>query len=288
MARLAESSVAFALRDWQWGKGLIKKKSRGIFISLSGNADKKFGDLKIGLGDRFYLFEVKSTWDTVEEEWQRPIVKGRKHAHLMLRSVIEGVALENQQAINILNVSLIAHHFVYADVNGPRPKLVIEPYVLGTHRKGGFSESKAREPDRSVAQKRNLLVGLEFLKRYALGLRSKEKAAPGKINFEIPENWSPAQFFGSAVAMLDLENRVWRKVGVNIDDFDRYIQFLCDGKDEQMSAIVATANGSFFAFSESTADLRELIFELREHLTSKAKPSSELSRLPGMRFAKRR
>ncbi|WP_152624878.1 hypothetical protein [Xanthomonas sp. GPE 39] len=75
---------------------------------------------------------------------------------------------------------------------------------------------------------------------------------------------------------------------MNIDEFDRYIQFLCDGKDEQMSAIVATANGSFFAFSESTADLRELIFELREHLTSKAKLSSELSRLPGMRFAKRR
>lgn len=202
MARLAESSVAFALRDWQWGRGLIKKKSRGIFISLSGNADKKFGDLKIGLGDSFYLFEVKSTWDTVEEEWRRLIVKGRKHAHLMLRSVIEGVALEDQQAINILNVSLIAHHFVYADVNGPRPKLVIEPYVLGTHRKGGFFESKAREPDRSAAEKRNLLVGLEFLKRYALGLRSKEKAAPGKTILKYQKTGPLLSFLGPPLLCL--------------------------------------------------------------------------------------
>ncbi|WP_235429789.1 hypothetical protein, partial [Xanthomonas sp. GPE 39] len=88
-----------------------------------------------------------------------------------------------------------------------RSKLVIEPYVLGTHRKGGFFESKKREPGRSFAGKRNLLVGLEFLKRYAPGLRSKEKAAPGRINFEMPENWSPAQFFGFAVAMLDLEKK---------------------------------------------------------------------------------
>lgn len=269
MARLAESSVVIALRDWQWATGRISKSAIGMFISLSGNADKKFGDFKLGLKDRFYLFEAKSTSDSVYEEWHRPIEKGRKHAHCMLRRLIERLADNSQreEARKLAGLSLRAHHFLYADLTGTRPALRIEPYLLGTLRRGGFAENALQEPERRRAEKDGLRRGLSALKVIRAALRSKVQPDPAMVMFDPVDEWTPAQFFGYSASLIG--PKAARPVGVTLEELDAYIQYLCDGRDEEVNAIVATANGSFFCFSGSTSELRALVNELRVHLAAR-------------------
>ncbi|WP_045760605.1 hypothetical protein [Xanthomonas albilineans] len=274
MARLAESSVAIALRDWQWKSGLINRKNIGMFVSLSGNADKKFGDLKVGLKDRFYLFEAKSTWDSVSEEWERPSDKGRKHAHCKLRGIIEDLAVaeRKEEASHIVRTSLKAHHFLYADVHGKRPALRVEPYLMGTIRDGGFSENPEQEPGRQRSEKVNLRRGLTAFNTVHVAVKAKAKPDPLHLLFDTVESWTVAQFFGSAAALISPKFARWVHLGVTLDELDEYVQFLCDGKDEEINAIVASANGSFFVFNGSTAQLVSLVQDLQFHLKARSRP----------------
>lgn len=275
MARLAESSVVIALRDWQWWSGLIKKKNIGMFVSLSGNADKKFGDLKVGLKDRFYLFEAKSTWDSVPEEWERPKERGRKHAHCMLRGAIEELtnSAKSKSAKDIVGISLRGHHFLYADPSGKRPSLRIEPYLMGTLRAGGFAENVSQEPRRSRVEVLNLEAGLPWLKRVSVAVKARAQGDPSTLLFDVQDSWTLSQFFRSAAALISPKNIAWRPTGVTLGELDRYIQFLCNGKDEEISGVVATANGSFFAFCGSTGELEALVGELHVHLKSSSAPA---------------
>ncbi|MBV6864077.1 hypothetical protein KWH50_21190, partial [Xanthomonas campestris pv. blepharidis] len=83
MARLAESSVVVALRDWQWETAIMEGRRPGPFLNLSGNTDKKLGDVKFSENDRLFLIEAKATENEIKEEWDRG-ERPRKHAHRML------------------------------------------------------------------------------------------------------------------------------------------------------------------------------------------------------------
>ncbi|MGX2054355.1 hypothetical protein ACWJKQ_14570 [Xanthomonas axonopodis pv. cassiae] len=71
MARLAESSVVIAFRDWQWLNRTADATVPPLMIVMEGNPESMLGDLQISAGERFFLFEVKSTEDTICEEWNK-------------------------------------------------------------------------------------------------------------------------------------------------------------------------------------------------------------------------
>lgn len=77
MARLAESSVVIAFRDWQWINRRAKAAKPDIMISLEGNPETYLGDLEVAFDEKFFLFEVKSTSSTIKEEWNKTVDKNQ-------------------------------------------------------------------------------------------------------------------------------------------------------------------------------------------------------------------
>jgi hypothetical protein len=138
MARLAESSVVLALRDWQWENRVAGKQSPEMFVSLEGNAEAFLGDAKLKFGEKLYLFEVKSTADTIPEEWTKTknvekIVEGKsiqekipnpKKAYQKLVGEMKTIQLPGIDSLQILPELSFYNS----------PQITCSPYILDSLR----------------------------------------------------------------------------------------------------------------------------------------------------------
>ncbi|MCE4550547.1 MULTISPECIES: hypothetical protein [Xanthomonas] len=177
MARLAESSVVIAFRDWQWKVGIARNQFPDFFISLEGTTESYVGDVKVKFGERLYLFEVKSTSDTINEEWTATTKTTERKASVDSNSAVEDTPAEVEEVtvtrpnpkrayralakklseIQKLDSkqgemdfystsidcpkeiynSLACHHFLYWDTD--KKDFAIKPYLIGTNDRGGFN-----------------------------------------------------------------------------------------------------------------------------------------------------
>lgn len=254
MARLAESSVVIALRDFQWDVALSEKRRPDLFLSLSGNTDKKLGDIKFSFDDKFMLFEAKSTDKEIKDEWDRG-KRSRKHAYRKTREIIEGIAAGNEKYEDLFDKSLSAHFFIYHNYLDKKHVLAVEPYMTGIHTRNGFAEDPSNaEPGygpRTKDQIQDLLAGLG--KVSLLGLKDKKtKETLDHVSIEHIYN-KEMEIERNTGLGLPLEPGLW------LADFQAYINYLCDGKDEDIESLIMTASGKMIVFSGKTNNLKLLV-----------------------------
>ncbi|WP_295843554.1 hypothetical protein [uncultured Xanthomonas sp.] len=258
MARLAESSVVLALRDTQWEMATVLGGTPGLFVSLSGNNDKKLGDIKFANGEKFYLFEAKSTENQIKDEWDRS-EKPRKHAYRKVREIIEGLNHPQSPTTSLFNLSLAAHHFLYYAYSDYEHKIQIEPYILGLQRKSGFIEevdgNEYGIPNRTDQQKKNLVDGLNLVNGV-------------KIYSTLPSENEVKSFTASQLYRESININTGSvpelPIGLALEQFQLYIDFLCDGKDEDIEALIKTKSGALIAFSGKTNNLNKLVSAFEE------------------------
>ncbi|WP_146095646.1 hypothetical protein [Xanthomonas arboricola] len=253
MARLAESSVVVALRDWQWETAIMEGRRPGPFLNLSGNTDKKLGDVKFSENDRFFLIEAKATENQIKEEWDRS-GRQRKHAHRMLRALIENYgANENEHDANLIKSSLLAHHFLYSYTIRRSSHIVFEPYIISTQGLEGFKENKDNEkpeiPKREKENVESLAKGLLHISKFKLFDIEKKK----HTHFAIPQ-----KFYNKTVTM-SYETDAAFELGLTLSKFQEYIDYLCGDKDEDIEALIKCLDGKLIAFSGKTSELNKFV-----------------------------
>ncbi|MGW8275751.1 hypothetical protein [Xanthomonas axonopodis] len=259
MTHLAESSVILALRDTQWEIAAALGRTPELFVSLSGNNDKKLGDIKFANGEKFYLFEAKSTQNQIKEEWNRGEKKPRKHAYRKVREIIEGLNQSNFPTTSMLILSLAVHHFLYYSYLGQEHKIRLEPYILGVQRKSGFEEEDDGEeygiPTRTHEQKDNLAEGLKLVNEVKIYSTTPSESQVTSFNASQLYEDSIKIKYGSGFEF---------PLGLTLGDFQLYINFLCDGKDEDIEALIKTKSGALIAFSGRTNQLKKLVSTFNE------------------------
>lgn len=181
MPRLAESSVVIAFRDWQWKHRPADAPALPFMIVMEGNAESMLGDLQISAADRFFLLEVKSTQDTIHEEWSKwnytknkpnpkllfkrlcTVLSNLGSAHDASGKVVNATKLE--QCLEFINSSIVSHHFLYW--NETDADFQIEPYYFGCLRNNGFDTSSLKAAGVTIAKK---LRALSYLSDNIIGL----------------------------------------------------------------------------------------------------------------------
>lgn len=135
--KLWEDTVVLAMRDHQWqktlmdagkalgGEGVAKRVMRSPpmppgLIKLDGKAENKLGDIKLEIGERLFLFEVKSVRNNLTSEWRA--AKGTKWSFERLKDLVlcqrDGIA--SSEAQKMLALSFRCHYAAYWADTGKR------------------------------------------------------------------------------------------------------------------------------------------------------------------------
>lgn len=142
-----EDMLILALRDAQWREShtsVDAPRLPQLFLKFDGPIEKALGDLAFQEGERFFLFEVKSSASGIRTEWSTKAGKitTRKEAFKALSRITELAADSDADDVyDALWTSLQCHHFIYwsdqvFDANDSQGNILVEPYVLGCLRRG--------------------------------------------------------------------------------------------------------------------------------------------------------
>jgi len=296
MARLAESSVVLALRDWQWKNRIAGKQSPEMFVSLEGNAEAVLGDAKLKFGERLYLFEVKSTTDTISEEWTNTKlikktnpdsatetsteerVPNPKKAYQKLVGELQNIQFPGLESLDLLpeltfykspeitcptNIldSIRCHHFLFWEKNDFR----IDPYLLKVAEKKGLTNGPYGGEDKMM------LHYHQFIRTFYMAERAYPPFAIkiDRIKFKKAEFFHPAHFQERTSVInrhevSEVERIFWCSTGLRIDAFQRYIDWLCDDENHDIHVVLYSDKGTLFQEIFCTDDLKGIIKKYSE------------------------
>ncbi|MBO9722471.1 MULTISPECIES: hypothetical protein [Xanthomonas] len=282
MARLAESSVVIAFRDWQWLNRTADATVPPLMIVMEGNPESMLGDLQISAGERFFLFEVKSTEDTICEEWNKwdykkqipkPKVLFTKHCQILDdlgKSYSANGTVKNaatlEEALNFINFSIACHHFLYW--NEVTSHFQIEPYYFGCERKNGLSTAQLKKCQIAINK---LSFALNELDTNELGASlsppSQDDSLPiyyTSIRFIQPEMLNDRS--ARLITEANSKNPLWQFLGLPFEEFDSYVQQLCGGTSYKTNCVLLSSSGKIFAHIVDTIDLLTLIKAIRPRM----------------------
>lgn len=258
MASLSESSVVIALRDWQWRNALRAREYPKPCVGLSGNAEYKLGDTMIQVGERLFLFEIKSKHTNIRDEWCKEKTKlaYQKITELAGDFVARSTSpLSNADYLQ-LHQSLQCHHFVYWSPTARRNRKVVcasgdlyfTPYFLG------IKDRCKKAIWRLIRQCWNEEFKLVLSHGRAPGdvansIRYEAFAALPMDTIESHE--------ACLVYTTEAGDTHWDRLGLPLPQFQSYVNQLCGGldEDEDIEVVVMSSTGSYFAYLTKTSDL---------------------------------
>lgn len=284
--RLWEDTIVLSLRDAQWlrcqeheaqrtrDQTATKKKPlrpQGL-IKFDGRAESRLGDVSMGVGERYFLIEVKPAPNQVRDEWTK---NGRfmpKKVYATLSRLLaqcEGKDFYSDQtaAVKLLRSSLRGHLVVYwagqrADpLKNTEWSLVLSPYLQAVRQ--------------SVREDDNLQPGVIT----RLPMKAAFAVTPQSDKFRLA---SPLDLGRDDCVMAYMESdeklNQGGPLGLEADEFQRYINHLCQDAGnatsggEPINAIMLSSHGSFF---QVVRDTSELALILSEMFVQRARPQQE-------------
>lgn len=268
MARLAEASVAIALRDWQWKRGLAVGQFPDRYLALTGKAEKWLGDAAIQHDERLFLFELKSRHSNFADEWipvtlkngtTRPRKAAHRWAKRLASELIKGsFALPRSKERRMLVRSLRAHHFLYWSPTlkhgtSASGHLMLQPYFLAT----------LRQCDTIPWRRLRRHWQGAFDLGYSLSLEpgDPQDAIRYGISKALPLD-ALYQQRGRLMELVDptATTYTWQHLGLRLTEFQQYVRSLCSKlkTPAQINAVVMSSRGSFFAQLTSTDQLENI------------------------------
>lgn len=260
MTGLWESSVVIAMRDWQWLGGIASSVFPDQYLSLGGNAEAADGDAILLADEKLFLFEIKSLFSKVSDEWY-----GREKPKLafdrLTKEYLEHVGQSSSYSSGSrLRQSLRCHHFAFWEAERRVERTVVGnvavcPYILGVARKLTDCNSQG------VLGAKELGVIQAALDPFAL-VRSTESG----------EGWDEVETVPLDVMAIPTRANVsylgrsghrneFEPLGLDVNEFSDYIKWLGGGVDHPIDAVVMSSKGKFFRHVRSMAELSS-IFEL--------------------------
>lgn len=306
MARLGETSVVIAIRDWQWMNRSAKDQFPDTYLALSGNAEARLGDAAIKHGERLFLFEVKSTREQIDDEWRIRTDKeqkvpnaqedaaqkavstpskrrlkaedGTKLAFSFSKNLLEDCApfTGNEKRWATLLASFQAHHFIYWHgkrlPNTPSPgHLVLQPYLAGI-----VSRSPALK---ALAESFSSKLMSAFA--YPPLPEDEETSIRFLRRNALPLDWLNGQRARAIISAGEHQPKhVWHHLGLELTEFQSYVMELCGGHDhdEEINVVVLSSQGSYMAHLTKVSELRT-IFEPNEPDPEYPSDHSEIVRM---------
>ncbi|QGL96391.1 hypothetical protein FEO90_06175 [Stenotrophomonas maltophilia] len=263
MTDLWESSVVIAMRDWQWLGGLASSVFPDQYLSLGGNAEAADGDAILLVGEKLFLFEIKSLFSKVSDEWY-----GREKPKLAFDKLTKEYLAHIGQSSSYssgsrLRQSLRCHHFAFWEAERRVERTVagnvaVCPYILGVARKLTVCNSQG------VLGAKELGVIQAALIPFAL-VRSTESTESG-------EGWEEVETVPLDVMAIPSRTNVshlgisgyineFEPLGLDVNEFSDYVKWLGGGVDHPIDAVVMSSKGKFFRHVRSMAELSS-IFEV--------------------------
>ncbi len=275
MAAPWEDTVVMALRDAQWledGEGKAPPPPP-MFIKLDGTTEQSLGDLIYQVGERFYLFEVKSASTAIRSEWNK-LTDGKprpKVAYVTLSRLARAAAASRapQNETQALWTSLRCHHLVYwsDELFDPRDTLgniLVEPYIAacihhGAPRGSDFGQMPYLEIQTAIEAEDDTLLVAPMLPFSALRSRHGLVLIPGSSG--------------------NLDVKRMATVGEDLERFREYLKFLVTAGavgDGSLRAVICSDSGRFVKVITS---IDQLSRELRPTADASPKPPQILKRV---------
>lgn len=242
MADPWEDTIVIALRDIQWmgQRGANRLAPRlPVFIKFDGPTEQTLGDLAYQQGERFYLFEVKSSHRAISSEWNK-IVKQKPRRKLAFEtlSALARKAVASPSSDDIwaaLWTSLRCHHFVYwsdqlFNADDTLGNILVEPYISGCIRKGATRIDKA-----------SAMPALSYCT--AMKEQNGELSLAARLPFSAIRD---QRGLVTTTDKLDAKNIV--PLGEDLPRFKAYLRFLVDSGgigDGQINAVISSDRGRF-------------------------------------------
>lgn len=273
-ARLWENTIVLGLRDVQWMRFIedrSKKKSLGLAnlpistypsraIKFDGNAESDNGDLGLGINEKLFLIEVKSTKDRVIDEWWR---NGKFKPKLLYRRLAGLVSQCNKKTksgslstsdydYTMLKYSLQCHLITYWDgapaTGGLTSGLItIKPYLQA------MIESLVGR-----ATPRRAITTLPPQLNYSYYVNKGRKLE--QTNFSSQQLGLDNVFLGQ-----ERPNSTPRKmgdIGLSPLAFQLYVNFLTAkrlGGNDPINAVVQSTHGGFVQVVSDTSQLANIL-----------------------------
>jgi len=262
--RLIEKTVVGAFRDWL--KNQIPTEIRTTIVEVGSKAESKIGDALLRNKEKIYLLEFKSSDETIKEEWSN----GRKNSNLKLRSEITRIGELDQSSAPedhpIIFKSHLCHHFLFWNPTSSGDSvnyghLVVEPYLTATNRLGGFSTRKSKEKDKLES---GLDKGLGMVKKYYPAFLTEPDEMHEYDHSEAQCIQKLSRFTADqiiqdvAVIGVDSSEQFYRECGLQLKDFQEYVNFLCGGESQTIHALLISKYGTLCEVIHSTSELKKI------------------------------
>lgn len=277
-SRVIEKTVVGAFRDLL--RIQIPAEIKTAIVEVGSKSENKIGDALLRNKEKIYLLEFKSGDETIKEEWSN----GRKNANLKLRSEITRIGeLDHSSPPNdhpIIFKSHLCHHFLFWNPTSPGDlvkygHLVIEPYLTATNRLGGFSTRKSKEPNNPES---SLDKGLGMVKKYYPAFLTD----PDELD---EEDYGDAQCIQRltrftvdqiiqdvAVIGVDSSEGGYGECGLQLKDFQEYVNFLCGGESQTIHALLISKYGTLCEVIYSTSELKKIFDSIDNDATPPPPP----------------
>lgn len=249
-----EQSVVIALRDAQWlaRSADVSPMFPDSYLALDGNAETKVGDAVFLNDERLFIFEVKATSHQISDEWTRTDSKGvlnPKSAYKKLGGHLANDGVNGR----FVDASLRGHFFCYwaeKQVGGNvLGSLTLQPYLRAIT---ALSLSKQK----SLANVSGMLI-----ERYSLGF-PLSRPGGSDTDFELTDAISVEHLisnYGKHLYKGMDGGYEWKGLGLSEGEFKDYVDFLCEGKDEDVKVVVMSSNGTFFRYASSLLQLKSIL-----------------------------
>jgi hypothetical protein len=241
-------------------------------IKLDGRAESRLGDVAMGSGERYFLIEVKPAPNQVRDEWTRNGRFKPKKVYATLSKLIaqcesKDFYSDQTPAVKLLRSSLRGHLMVYWVGQKADPlkniewSLVLSPYLQAVRQ--------------SVREDDDLQPGVIT----RLPMKAAFAITPHGDKFRMA---SPLDMGRDDCVMAYMESdeklNQGGPIGLEADEFQRYVNHLCRDADnttsggEPINAIMLSSHGSFF---QVVRDTSELALILSERFVQRARPERE-------------
>ncbi|WOS39926.1 hypothetical protein [Xanthomonas rydalmerensis] len=302
-ADLWEDTIIIAMRDMQWSNFIESKKAEVLqyaapdssrnelpqpypsgFVKFDGRAESKLSDVAIRDGERFFLFEVKSSLSKVRTEWRQ---KGEYLPKFLVERLSELVelAVTNELASEMLMLSLRGHFLTYWSADEYqgwlKGAITCSPYILAC---------AAARNSKEIARRRGIRRPVGIQKNVLVALRENKANSPAIPLSDLMREKYCMQFSTSEEPL---------SLGLDQGEFLKYVAFLCGSGEakngfslptdksaearmhEPVHLVGLSTMGSHLKVMGSTADLAVVLkgkFEPNPRGEMKAKLSSQGSK----------
>jgi hypothetical protein len=273
-ARVWEDTIVLSLRDAQWlrcqelqsqhdsksGDAAPRLRPQGL-IKFDGRAESRLGDVAMGVGERYFIIEVKSTRQQIKDEWLKNGKFKPKKVYARLSGLAnryEGQDFASDRSFDalVLKSSFFGHFVAYWNSHDEGPSAGLPSSVQLIP----YLQAMMESHDTNAPYEPGMIARLPVSSVGASRLQGD------RVRRVTPLDLGRDDCFLTWTNEHGKELRSKGSIGLPAQAFQHYVNYLCqpvnDAQDgEPINAIMMSSHGSFFQVVSDTSELAIVLSE---------------------------